>query len=509
MSSPKPLVSSVSVLSASNAANKLKPRSKPKPLAGDPPTSTTEKENQDPQSSEDSERGRPSACVFVASLCSTTADDDLCVSVTNLFEKWGKITRVKVLRDTRNRPYAFVQYTNDKDAAAAIKEAQGAFLDSRKIRCEPAKVNRTLFLLLPRPIANDDITKSLGEFGPIERLVSSIYFTNPEKSPSPFSKGWYCQFVYRDDAITAFASLSESDKFSIEWAQNIDTLKAAQLGDSIKPKFDRCAIFIGQLSSDTTEKELRERFKPHGEIESLSIINNRDFNTFAFLRYTTERSAAKAVEAENHSLFKRRTMHVQFREFGSTKKFNYSANGVALAPPPIRFGRKLATVRERTPANHLQRDGGRNFERGQGDGRGPERVNEHRRLDRRSDGGHRANESRYEGRYEGRSEADRNPGRGHENQRWNRAPREYGSYAPPYSSEPYAQVTPNKYGPLSPEAQRFNRRLNGSYPNDMDSRNPAPTTPFYYYVPDTLYYGGYPYYLPGMYSQDEQKGKEV
>ena len=121
MSSPKPLVSSVSVLSASNAANKLKPRSKPKPLAGDPPTSTTEKENQDPQSSEDSERGRPSACVFVASLCSTTADDDLCVSVTNLFEKWGKITRVKVLRDTRNRPYAFVQYTNDKDAAAASK----------------------------------------------------------------------------------------------------------------------------------------------------------------------------------------------------------------------------------------------------------------------------------------------------------------------------------------------------------------------------------------------------
>lgn len=507
MSSSKPVVSAASVLSASNVAKKQKPKSKPKPSSttGSPPTSTTEKENKDPQSSEEPERGRPSACVFVASLCSTTADDDLCVSVTNLFEKWGRITRVKVLRDTRNRPYAFVQYTNDEDAAAAIKEAQGASLDSRKIRCEPAKVNRTLFLLLPRPIASDDITKLLGEFGPIERLVSSMYFNSPEKSLPPFSKGWFCQFVYRDDAITAFASLSQSDKFSIEWAQNIDTLKATQGSDSVKPKFDRCAIFIGQLSSDTTEEELRERFEPHGEIESLTIINNRDFNTFAFLRYTSERSAAKAVEAENHSLFKRRTMHVQFREFGSTKKFNYSPTGVALAPPPIRFGRKIGNGRERIHASHLQRNDGRNFERGLGDGRGLERVNENSRLDRRSDAGHSANE----GRNEGRGENSRNHGRGSENQRWNRMPREYGSYAPPYSSEPYSPAASNKYGPLSPEAQRFNRRFNGMYPNDLESRSPAPATPFYYYVPDTLYYGGYPYYLPGMYSQEEQEEEEV
>lgn len=504
MSSSKPVVSAASVLSPSNVANKQKPKSKPKPSSGSPPPSTTEKENKDPQSNEDSERGRPSACVFVASLCSTTADDDLCVSVTNLFEKWGKITRVKVLRDTRNRPYAFVQYTNDDDAANAIKEAQGASLDSRKIRCEPAKVNRTLFLLLPRPIASDDITKLLGEFGPIERLVSSMYFNSPENSPPPFSKGWFCQFVYRDDAITAFASLSQNDKFSIEWGQNIDTLKASHGGDSFKPKFDRCAIFIGQLSSDTTEEELRERFGPHGEIESLTIINNRDFNTFAFLRYTTERSAAKAVEAENHSLFKRRTMHVQFREFGgSTKKFTYSPTGVALAPPPIRFGRKMGNGRERVSSYHLQRNDGRNLERGLGDGRGLERVNENSRLERRNDAGHSANESRNEGR----SETSRNHGR--ESQRWNRIPREYGSYVPPYSSEPYSPIASSKYGPLSPEAQRFNRRFNGMYPNDLDSRSPAPATPFYYYVPDTLYYGGYPYYLPGIYSQEEQEEEEV
>lgn len=55
-------------------------------------------------------------------------------------------TEVKVLVDTKNRPYAFVQYKTEKEAKFAIKVAQGALLNNRPIRCEHARVNRTLFL---------------------------------------------------------------------------------------------------------------------------------------------------------------------------------------------------------------------------------------------------------------------------------------------------------------------------------------------------------------------------
>lgn len=48
--------------------------------------------------------------------------------------------------DSKNRPYAFVQYQTEKEAKEAIKNAQGALLNNRPIRCEPARVNRTLFL---------------------------------------------------------------------------------------------------------------------------------------------------------------------------------------------------------------------------------------------------------------------------------------------------------------------------------------------------------------------------
>lgn len=73
-------------------------------------------------------RGRPSACVFVASLCSTLSDDELSISVTNHFQQWGSLATVKVLRDTCNRPYAFVQYTTDEQSKLAIEKGHNSVL---------------------------------------------------------------------------------------------------------------------------------------------------------------------------------------------------------------------------------------------------------------------------------------------------------------------------------------------------------------------------------------------
>jgi RNA recognition motif-containing protein len=89
---------------------------------------------------------RPSSCVFVASLNATLTDDQLNNSVTRHFAQWGSIAFVKVLRDLCERPYAFVQFNTDDDAKNAIAKGQGTYLDNRYIRCEPARVNRTLFV---------------------------------------------------------------------------------------------------------------------------------------------------------------------------------------------------------------------------------------------------------------------------------------------------------------------------------------------------------------------------
>ncbi|RCK59014.1 Meiotic activator RIM4 [Candida viswanathii] len=308
-------------------------------------------------------RGRPSACVFVASLCSTLSDDELSVSVTNHFQQWGTLATVKVLRDTCNRPYAFVQYTTDEESKLAIEKGHNSVLDGRNIRCEAAKVNRTLFLSSKSLLNRSVIEDRLSAFGELEDLVPStvkgeIYTNvNAEKG----YKSWFCKFVYRDDAIRAYANLTEEGLYKIEWTQNIDKSSARKSESEesdldIRVKFDKFSVFVGQLNPSVLEHELSERFERHGEILDLNLVKKTN-NTFAFIKFKEESSAASAVERENHSMFCGKTMHVQYREThpsstsmrargsgGGNGIGNSSGNGsnfgIALAPPPINLNKR-------------------------------------------------------------------------------------------------------------------------------------------------------------------------
>lgn len=324
-------------------------------------------------------RGRPSACVFVASLCSTLSDDELSISVTNHFQQWGSLATVKVLRDTCNRPYAFVQYTTDEQSKLAIEKGHNSVLDGRNIRCEAAKVNRTLFLSSKSLLNYEVVEDRLSAFGELEDLVPSTAkgeLYNNANSEKGY-KNWFCKFVYRDDAIRAYANLTEEGIYKIEWTQNIDKSSARKSDGEesefdTRVKFDKFSIFVGQLNPTVTDESLGERFQRHGEIINLNLVKKAN-NTFAFIKYKDESSAASAVERENHSMFCGKTMHVQYREIhpsstpmryrgsgggfghgnststgssGSGGGGNLTNIGIALAPPPINLNKRSFTKNE-------------------------------------------------------------------------------------------------------------------------------------------------------------------
>lgn len=295
-------------------------------------------------------RGRPSSCVFVASLSAAHSDDHLSNSVMEHFQQWGKITLVKVLRDQVNRPYAFVQYTNDQDASAALAGAQNTTLNGRVIRCEPARVNRTLYVTpLNQNAANEKSVQSyLEQFGELEDLVHSAGGTFRRVG----SNSWFAKFVYRDDAIRAYASLRLHNEWTAEWAQNLDH------GPSTARSIDKQSIFIGQLDSRVTKEAIIERFSRHGTIVDCNLIvrDKRDnfrygAQPFSFVKFDNERAAAAAVEQENHTIFMDKTIHVQYREL------NHPVNSVveprlALAPPPINLPSRYAYPPQRIQAKH-------------------------------------------------------------------------------------------------------------------------------------------------------------
>lgn len=304
-----------------------------------PVSPETDKENVNPSTpkTQTKTKGKPSACVFVASLRASKTDDELCRSVTKLFGDFGELVSVKVLRDPSNRPYAFAQYSNDEDCKNAIELGHGAELEGRKLRCEAAKVNRTLFVSVSPPLSLQTLKESVGKFGEIELLFGSTSEGEVIHVPhNGTSLSWFVKFSYRDDAIRAFASLSDDTQFHVEWAQNIDDINA------YNSNIDRASIYIGLLGPNVTEKEITGHFSIHGEIEEVSVIN-RLSSSFAFVTYSTEEAAASAVERDNHSMFMDKTIHVQYKEIARKNPHKLIMSPrlpVALAPPPINLRKK-------------------------------------------------------------------------------------------------------------------------------------------------------------------------
>ena len=59
-------------------------------------------------------------------------------------------------------------------------------------------------------------------------------------------------------------------------------------------------LYVGNLSFDTTQERLQERFEAYGEVTSANVITDRDSGRsrgFAFVEMATEQAAAAAIAA--------------------------------------------------------------------------------------------------------------------------------------------------------------------------------------------------------------------
>ncbi|WBW73513.1 RNA-binding protein Msa1 [Schizosaccharomyces osmophilus] len=200
--------------SSSSPSPSPSPSLSPKANSNSPAVSPHSTESTTAHTNLPNQRGKPIACLFVGSLNSSLSESQLTVSVKNYFQKWGPLLHVKVLKDWLQRSYSFVQFASVDDASTALKEAQNALLDDRRIRIERAKVNRTIYLAHPSHLSNfsfSDIHQLLEPYGLIEELVKT-----------KDSSGYLVRFVYRDDAISAFVSLRNSP-YKVVWAENVST----------------------------------------------------------------------------------------------------------------------------------------------------------------------------------------------------------------------------------------------------------------------------------------------
>jgi RNA recognition motif-containing protein len=72
-------------------------------------------------------------------------------------------------------------------------------------------------------------------------------------------------------------------------------------------------IFVGNLSFNTNEDELRQIFESYGQVDRVSILTDRDTGRsrgFGFVEMTNDEDGQKAITALNGSQFGGRTINV-------------------------------------------------------------------------------------------------------------------------------------------------------------------------------------------------------
>ncbi|BFZ64612.1 hypothetical protein YB2330_005762 [Saitoella coloradoensis] len=286
------------------------------------------------QSPPKSDRPKPSACLFVASLAASRTDEQLLASVSAHFEKWGPPLHVKVLKDPLQRPYAFVQFSSDEEATRALTEAHNTVVDGRHIRVEKARVNRTIWITRQnlRGVGDGEVRGLLEPFGELEEVVA------PPTVGRNVRRGCFARFVYREDAISAYTNLRRSNAWLVEWAQNLDQDMIEKVRNV---PIDTKGIYIGGLPPSTVTKDaVVARFGQYGKIIDCNVVTSSNktgggTKAFAFVQYETDEDAAAAVKKENRATFMDSIIRVQHRELHDRVVRNALAYTPRPAPPPI------------------------------------------------------------------------------------------------------------------------------------------------------------------------------
>jgi RNA recognition motif-containing protein len=82
---------------------------------------------------------------------------------------------------------------------------------------------------------------------------------------------------------------------------------------STNKEYEVKKLYVGNLSFETTEAELRALFEQEGEVTSVALITDRNTGRprgFAFVEFATEDSAQKAMQRFNDMAFGGRNLRV-------------------------------------------------------------------------------------------------------------------------------------------------------------------------------------------------------
>lgn len=248
-------------------------------------------------------------CLFVANLPTEGYDRDIQAEIYELFKPYG-ICYIKIQRDQKRMPQAFVQYTSRKDAERAMEGTKKLIVRGRAARIEWSKANREYHVSHKdgSVVTEDEAREFLAPFGALERIANVDIAAS---AAGLSTSGLLVIFENYQSGRDAVRLTQDSDEWTVVEHDRDGARRKAAAAPSLRSKrsqaeiedyaVDRNSIFCGNLRENTNEYAIRELCKEFGKVVSVDIHvrpSNRDGcdkNVFAYVEFTNPEEVKAAV----------------------------------------------------------------------------------------------------------------------------------------------------------------------------------------------------------------------
>ncbi|KAJ4259646.1 hypothetical protein NW762_007576 [Fusarium torreyae] len=300
------------------------------------------------------------ACLFVANLPQNYDDLTLQAAITKVFNQFGTVW-VKMKRDKRHMPFAFVQYTERSQADLALSHGRGEDILGRPCRIEKCGGNLIYIIYRRnhRMVQHDEARIIFSKYGTIAKIENLGRQSQMRLRLPPSLLVHYEMFDARRDVVKSFGY---SAVFGIApWDPKLvqdrpdrgpDDIAFTELYDK-----DRRSAFFGGLPPHADEEFVRRLAGTCGAVISVDLRCNSDDGAgyphiYAFVEFDRPNIPDEAKRQYNGREIDGHYLRVERKR---TKSLESRMRPLPLQPmptiPPLRPHRRVGSMAS-TQSNH-------------------------------------------------------------------------------------------------------------------------------------------------------------
>ncbi|KAF5674907.1 meiotic activator RIM4 [Fusarium heterosporum] len=277
------------------------------------------------------------ACLFVANLPQNFDDDTIKTALTKIFGKYG-VNFVKMKRDRRRMPFAFVQYTDVKHADVAVEKARGELVLGRPCRTERCGGSLTyiIFRKNNRRVLPDEARAIFSRFGEVDKVEPLDYRIQKQMGVPPCLLIHFLKFDPRRDVTKGVSNMTAYHVMAYDPKMYEDRSDRAAGDQNFMETYDKDSrsIFFGGLPPNADETVVHTLASLCGDVISIDIRSSPDNNggpphVYAFVEFTLPTSPDEAVRQFNGRVIQGCLARVE-------RKRAQPTNDTRMFPSPLR-----------------------------------------------------------------------------------------------------------------------------------------------------------------------------